>query len=165
MKLEKYLTSPEIALTAFSLWILIFIYILGMMGAFSKNFLHFGPSTDEETSTVFLGTKIDSWEKVIKLYVLGFLTAIMGTYYHSVFKSWSLNQVRDLSVKHININKTLANIMIILDPLVTNISSILGLFLTLTLQLQFLVPQMLGRFIASVLVSRAYLKNKKSFKK
>lgn len=55
--------------------------------------------------------------------------------------------------------------MIFLDPLISNINNILELFLTLTLQLQFLIPQLLGDLVASILVSHAYLKKKKSFKK
>ena len=55
--------------------------------------------------------------------------------------------------------------MITIDPIMSNINSILELFLTLTLQLQFLIPQMLGDFVASVMVSQAYLKKKKNFKK
>jgi len=165
MQIAKNLTTPHIAMATFTTWILIFVTILGFMGAFSKKFMHFGPSTDPETAAEFLGAHIDTWPKVIELYALGFFSAIMKTYYRTVYNAWMMNQVKDVKTKHVTVKKSFAYIMITLDPLISNINSILELFLTLTLQLQFLVPQILGDFVASVLVSRAYLKKKKSFRK
>jgi hypothetical protein len=138
MSLGKILTKPTVALTTFTTWVLIFVFILGFMGAFSKKFMHFGPSTDPETAAEFLGAHIDTWPKVIALYILGFLSSIMSSYYGTVFGAWMMNTVKDHKA--------------------------LELFLTLTLQLQFLIPQILGDIIATILVSRSFLSKKKSFK-
>ncbi len=165
MSLSKILTKPTIALTTFTTWVLIFVFILGFMGAFSKKFMHFGPSTDPETAAEFLGTHIDTWPKVIALYVLGFLSSIMSSYYGTVFGAWTMNTVRDHKTKTVNMNKKVAYTLITLDPIISNVNSILELFLTLTLQLQFLIPQILGDIIASILVSRSFLSKKKVFKK
>ena len=165
MQFVKNLTTPEVAMGTFTTWVLIFVTFLGFMGAFSKRFMHFGPSTDPETATEFLGTHIDTWPKVIELYTLGFLSSIMNTYYRTVYDAWMMNQVKDVKTKHVTVKKAFAYVMITLDPIITNINNILELFLTLTLQLQFLIPQVLGDFVASVLVSRAYLKKKQSFRK
>ena len=165
MQIAKNLTTPHFAMATFTTWVLIFVTILGFMGAFSKRFMHFGPSNDPETATEFLGAHIDTWPKVIELYALGFFSAIMNTYYRTVYDAWMMNQVKDVKTKHISVKKSFAYIMITLDPIISNINSILELFLTLTLQLQFLIPQILGDFIASILVSRAYLKKKQSFRK
>ena len=165
MQFVKNLTTPEIAMGTFTTWVLIFVTILGFMGAFSKRFMHFGPSTDPETATEFLGAHIDTWPKVIELYALGFFSSIMNTYYRTVYDAWMMNQVKDVKTKHVTVKKPFAYIMITLDPIISNINNILELFLTLTLQLQFLIPQVLGDFVASVLVSRAYLKKKQSFRK
>jgi len=165
MQIAKNLTTPEVAMGTFTTWVLIFVTILGFMGAFSKRFMHFGPSTDPETATEFLGAHIDTWPKVIELYALGFLSSIMNTYYRTVYDAWMMNQVKDVKTKHVTVKKAFAYVMITLDPIISNINNILELFLTLTLQLQFLIPQVLGDFVASVLVSRAYLKKKQSFRK
>ena len=165
MQFVKNLTTPEVAMGTFTTWVLIFVTILGFMGAFSKRFMHFGPSTDPETATEFLGAHIDTWPKVIELYALGFFSSIMNTYYRTVYDAWMMNQVKDVKTKHVTSKKLFAYIMITLDPIISNINNILELFLTLTLQLQFLIPQVLGDFVASVLVSRAYLKKKQSFRK
>ena len=51
--------------------------------------------------------------------------------------------------------------MLILGPVVSNINYILELFLTLTLQLQFILPQLLGDIIASIIVSLSFLNKKR----
>ena len=131
------------------------------MGAFNERFLHFGPSTDPDTQAEFLGAAIDSWEKVILLYILGFFSAAFSTYYHGVFGAWLTNTVKDPTKKKLGMNKNLANILITLDPIISSINRILELFVTLTLQLQFLIPQLLGDIIATILTSREYLSKKK----
>ena len=165
MQFKKILTDPSIALATFSTWVLIFVVILGFMGAFSKRFLHFGPSTDPETSTEFLGTPVDSWSKVIALYILGFLSSIISTYYRTVFGAWLTNAVKDHKQKTMSVSKYLATILVTIDPIVSNINTILEFFLTLTLQLQFLIPQILGDIIASIVTAKSFLARKKKFAK
>jgi hypothetical protein len=164
MSLGKKLINPTVALTTFTTWVLIFVFILGFMGAFSKKFMHFGPSTDPETAAEFLGAHIDTWPKVIALYILGFISSIMHSYYSTVFGAWMMNTVKDDKTKTVNMNRKIAYTLISIDPIISNINSILELFLTLTLQLQFLIPQILGDILASIIVSRSFLSKKKSFK-
>ena len=54
----------------------IFVTIIGTQGAFSKKFMHFGPSKDPKKQTKFLGTKIDTWGKVIMVMSLGFFSTL-----------------------------------------------------------------------------------------
>ena len=86
MKLLKLLSNPKIAFIIFATWIVIFIFILKKEGIFTKKFLHFGPSNDPETQTNFLGSPVDSWSKVITLYILGFLTVCFSAYYRDIFE-------------------------------------------------------------------------------
>ena len=166
MSLKKIFTKPKIALATFTTWVAIFVIILGLMGAFSKNFMHFGPSTDPETSTTFLGAPIDTWPKAILLYILGFFSAIISSYYDLVFGAWTINSIRNEKNKNITpISKKTAEIMLLISPVVANINYILELFLTLTLQLQFILPQLLGDIVASILVSLSFLSKKKKFGK
>ena len=88
----------------------------------------------------------------------------MHSYYSTVFGAWMMNTVKDDKTKTVNMNRKIAYTLISLDPIISNINSILELFLTLTLQLQFLIPQILGDIIASILVSRSFLSKKKTFK-
>jgi hypothetical protein len=160
-----FLTSPTVALSTLTGWVFVFIIILGFMGAFNERFLHFGPSTDPDTQAEFLGNPIDTWDKAIMIYVLGFLSAAFSTYYHGVFGAWMTNSVKDHKQKKLGMNKNLATILITLDPIISSVNRILELFVTLTLQLQFLVPQLLGDIIATIYTSREYLSKKQGFKK
>jgi len=162
--IRNYLVNPVVALSSFVLWVLIFITILGSMGAFSTKFTHFGPSTDQEMAIVFLGTHINSWYKVITLYVLGFFSSMISTYSSTVYNNWKTNTVGDQKTKELKLKKWLSHLLVIIAPIVYNINGILELFITLTLQLQFLLPQLLGNIIASIYISNSYLATKK-FKK
>ena len=162
--IRNFVVNPVVALSAFVLLVLIFIVILGSMGAFSKNFTHFGPSTEPETAAVFLGAHLDTWSKVIILYVLGFLSSIISTYSSTVYGNWKTNSVGDEKTKKLKINKWLSHLLVIVEPIAYNINGILELFITLTLQLQFLLPQILGNIIASIYISQSFLATKK-FKK
>ena len=158
------LTNPTMALTTFTGWVFTFIIILGLMGAFNTKFLHIGPSTDPKTQAEFLGAPIDTWERVILLYILGFFSAAFSTYYHAVFGAWLTNSVKDPKQRKLGMKHDLANLLITLDPIVSSINRILELFVTLTLQLQFLIPQLLGDIVATIFTSREYLSKKQGFK-
>jgi hypothetical protein len=165
MQSSTILTSPIMALSSFTGWVFTFIIILGLMGAFNTKFLHIGPSTDPKTQAEFLGAPIDSWERVILLYILGFLSAAFSTYYHAVFGAWLTNSVKDPKQKKLGIKRNIATFLITIDPIVSSINRILEFFVTLTLQLQFLIPQLLGEIVATIFTSREYLSKKQGFKK
>ena len=165
MQSSTILTSPIMALSSFTGWVFTFIIILGLMGAFNTKFLHIGPSTDPKTQAEFLGAPIDSWERVILLYILGFLSAAFSTYYHAVFDAWLINSVKDPKQKKLGITRNIVTFLITIDPIVSSINRILEFFVTLTLQLQFLVPQLLGEIVATIFTSREYLSKKQGFKK
>ena len=164
MKLLKLLSNPKIAFIIFATWIVIFIFILKKEGIFTKKFLHFGPSNDPETQTNFLGSPVDSWSKVITLYILGFLTVCFSAYYRDIFESWEINSVKNYKEKKINMKKNIAYTLIILDPILKIINKNLEIFVLLTFQLQFIIPQLLGELFVIIFSSRIFL-SKKQFTK
>ena len=157
----KILSSPKVAFLVFAIWICIFLIILGGEGIFTKRFLHFGPSDDPETQTEFLGSPVNTWEKVITLYVLGFLSVCFSKYYEDIFGSWEINAVKDEKQKTINMKKGTAYLLTILDPLLEQINKILEFFVLLTLQLQFIVPQLLGQLFVTIFSAKIFLSKKK----
>lgn len=163
MKLLNIIGNPTFALTTFTTWILIFIVILGYMGAFTEHFLHFGPSSDPKVQAEFLGTPINSWTKTIALYILGFVSAAFSTYYYNIFGSWLTNTIRDHKTKHIKISRSQAIILTTMNPLITAVNGVLEFFVTLTLQLQFIIPQIMGQVIMTVLTTRSFLEKKTKF--
>ena len=157
----KILSSPKVAFLVFAIWICIFLIILGGEGIFTKRFLHFGPSNDPETQTEFLGSPLNTWNKVITLYVLGFLSVCFSKYYDDIFGSWEINAVKDEKQKTINMKKGTAYLLTILDPLLQHINHILEFFVLLTLQLQFIVPQLLGQLFVTIFSAKIFLSKKK----
>lgn len=161
MNYLKLFSNPKVAFITFAIWIVIFLLILKSKGVFSKKFLHFGPSTDPETQTNFLGSPIDTWSKVITLYILGFLSVLFSTYYHDIFKTWIINSVKDHKEKKINMCKITAYLLTIADPVLYSINRVLELFVLLTLQLQFFIPQIIGELFITIISTRAFLSKKK----
>ena len=49
-------------------------------GAFKHKFLNFGPSNH----TKFLGLTLDTWDKVIMVYIVGFMSTFLTAYYNTV---------------------------------------------------------------------------------
>ena len=157
----KTFNNPKVAFLIFAIWICIFLIILGGEGIFSKRFLHFGPSDDPETQTEFLGSPVNTWTKVITLYALGFLSICFSTYYRDIFGIWELNSVKDHKEKKINMKKSTAYLLIILDPVLDQINRILEFFVLLTLQLQFIIPQLLGELFVTFFSTKMFLSKKK----
>jgi len=65
--LKNYLFEPRIAFIIFIVFIIGYLVFLDEEGAF-KDFAKFGP----DPSTKFLGMKVDTWKKVILIYIVGF---------------------------------------------------------------------------------------------
>ena len=161
----KLLSDPKIAFLIFAIWIFIFLILLRKEGVFSKKFLHFGPSNDPETQTEFLGSPVNTWEKTITIYILGFLSVCFSTYYHNIFGTWQINSVKDHKEKKINMGKRTAYIITILDPLLGLINKTLEIFVLLTFQLQFIIPQLLGELFVTIFSTRMFLSKKQFSKK
>jgi hypothetical protein len=91
------------------------IYLIGHM-IFIKvegdTFLHFGPG-----DASFIGIKLDSWQRVILMYAVSFLSSVINT--HAVSKNQFIMQVL----------------------------AITQFFTILTMQLQFIIPQIIGFII------------------
>ena len=164
MSLLKLFSNPKTAVATFTVWVIFLVIILGFMGAFSEKFMHFGPSTDPKTETEFLGSKVDTWEKVILIYILGFSSICFSTYYYNIFGAWKTNSVKDHKQKTLNQSKFMTYFLIILDPLITNINSILDLFITLTLQFQFIIPQIIAEVLMTAITAKTFISKKKKFK-
>jgi uncharacterized membrane protein len=145
-KLVSFFSSPRVALIIFVLFLVGYIAFIDLEGGFSKTFLHFGPSPDAN----FLGIKVDSWTKVSILYLIGFLSSLITTYYSTVMESRVHFYVTNPEVDNIPLNKTLTYSIVLLEPLFIEILQIIQFFTDLTMQLQFILPQFIGSFIGEI---------------
>ena len=158
----KLLGDPRISLLVYTAWILILLISLHLLGITNDTqFFNFGPSEND----TFLGNSINTWTKVIILYLISFFTSAFNTYYGSVYGTWFFNQVKDTERNYLDVSKKQAKLMTIIAPIVTGINDIVGIFILLTQELQYILPQILGEVIVSVITSHKYINKKKKFSK
>ena len=159
--LKNFLFNPIVAFTIFVFFIVGYLVFLDMEGAFTETFLHFGP----DNNTKFINMKVDTWEKVILIYVIGFVTSILTTYYQTTMTDFVRSKIWNPAFKEeINMSKSLAHLIVALDPILFFILKTLQFFLNVTMRLQFIIPQLLGN--AFVNIPFAFLKvNENTFKK
>ena len=161
LKNKHLLSDPRISLLFYSIWILILIISLLFLGILDdKNFFHFGPSEKD----TFLGGSINSWPKVIILYLISFFAAAFNSYFGSIYGNWFHNQVIDTERDYLKVSKKDAKLMTIVSPLVIGINNVIEIFILLTKQLQYILPQILGDVIVSVITAHKFINKKKKFK-
>lgn len=146
-KFVKFFSEPRIAFSIFILFIGSYLIILDEEGAFTKQFLTFGPSED----TKFLNILLDSWHKVHVVYALAFFSSLLTTYYNNVSYDTIHSYIwNPLFTDKIKVPKTWVTIISLTEPLLYAILNIINLFINLTGQLQFILPSILGNLIIDI---------------
>lgn len=149
-KALNFFMAPKVVIILFTLFLVGYLIFIDLEGGFSEQFLHFGPGDSDENTTKFLGITLDSWSKVIILYIVGFLASLMTSYYQSVMGNNIHSYIWNRAVKDVPFSKTWTYIIVLLEPFFYQILTIIQFFTNLTLQLQFILPQFLGSFIAEM---------------
>jgi hypothetical protein len=154
---RNFFFEPRMAFFIFTTFIIIYLVFLDEEGAF-KNFTKFGPDPDQK----FIGMKIDTWHKVILLYVVGFFSALLQSYYSTVMFDFIHSKLWNPAYKEkIKITKFWATIICLVEPLLYWLLGIVQFFITLTMKLQFIIPQFLGTLIVDVPYSLMKISEKK----
>jgi hypothetical protein len=145
-KLYKFISNPVIAIIIITLFcLLFFIY----NGYYNKNnlFFKFGPTQNNQNEyEKFLGTYLDSWNKVLFAYVIVFFTTII-TYYYSTIMN---NNITLKLIKYLNLNKNYYYIISLLDPIIVTLLYIIKFNSFSILQIQYVLPQVLGLYLISL---------------
>lgn len=150
-KILKILNKPKIALLIIFLFILGFYLGEGLTGGFDKNFITFGPTQEKNGEyTTFMGIKVKSWKHVSIIYVIIFLSCLLSIYYNNVLDINLESFAFDHSVKKVPYTKVWTYLILLLDPLIQIILYIIRFYATFTLQLQYLVPQILATYLIEV---------------
>uniref|UniRef100_A0A6C0JZC1 Uncharacterized protein n=1 Tax=viral metagenome TaxID=1070528 RepID=A0A6C0JZC1_9ZZZZ len=153
--------NPKVALCIFVVFLVSYVIFLDEEGAFSESFLHFGPGTSEKNMTTFFNIKLDTWSKVGILYVVGFISSMLTTYYNTVIDQNIDSYIWNRAIKKVPYSKTWTYFIVILEPIFFQLLEIIQLFEVLTLQLQFIIPQFIGAYIAEVPFTIQMLSTKK----
>ncbi len=152
------LFDPNIALIVFLIIAVGYLIFLDKEGVFQKKFLHFGPSPD----TRFFHFTIDTWGKVIAVYLISFISAISVSYYTNITSSYVSGVLLNPAYKDtIKRSEFWSKVIVVLDPIITWIMTSLQFFITLTMQLQFMIPQFLGHILIAIPTNLKQLSLKK----
>lgn len=161
LTINDFFSNPFIAVMIFLIITTILFIGLDRRGAFEK-FLKFGP--DEEAH--FLKVKLDTWPKVIVLYIISFVTALLAKYFNSIVaRGFITARLLNPAVDEMNATKSQSLMIIYLYPICVWLLNIIMFFVTLTMQLQFLLPNLLGNMIVQYWYFLPALESKKKFKK
>jgi hypothetical protein len=142
--------DPIIALSIFIIFLAGYITFIDLNGGFSKKFLHFGPGTTPENTASFLGVTMDTWPKVYTMYAVGFCAALVTQYYKTAVGMNLHSYVWNYAVPVIPYSKASTMLVVLTEPLLMEIVNMINFLTTLTLQLQFILPQAIGSYVAYI---------------
>ena len=152
-RIRDFFFEPRVALVVFVVFIISYLILLDEEGTFADKFLNFGPSHH----TKFLNMSVNTWEKAIIVYMLAFVTSLLTSYYGTVMYDFIHSKVFNPAFKDtIDVPKNWVLAIVSLDPILFWILGIIQFFINLTMELQFIVPQLIGTAIIDI--SYAYLK-------
>ena len=149
-KLANWMGNPKTIMGVSAVFLTGYITFLYQEGGFSQQFLHFGPGTTDANTTQFLGIILDTWPKVILMYFAGFISSIMSTYYTYAMTNNLHSYIWNRAIPVVPFSKRWTYIVVFAEPFFMQILQIISFFTTLTLQIQFILPQFIGSMIIEV---------------
>jgi hypothetical protein len=158
--LADWLNSPKTIMFISTVFLAGYMAFIQVEGGFSSQFLHFGPGTNEDNTTSFIGIVLDTWSKTILMYFVSFLSSLMNTYYLYAMTNNLHSYIWNRAMPHVPFSKKWTYIVILSEPLLMQILQITSFFTTLTLQLQFILPQFIGSAIVEIPFTIAMLRLK-----
>jgi hypothetical protein len=146
----SFLNNPYIAVIIFILFLVGFFIYLDLEGSFANGFLHFGPGSDKDNTTRFMGIEINSWSKVLTLYALCFFTGLLKSYYDMTVDTNIIQHLGNPNVTTLPYTKSGVYAVGLIDPLIMHSLWLLEILITITVQFQFIFPLILGEYIGDL---------------
>lgn len=147
--------------TAMNLFIVAMISMLIFLdeeGAF-ETFINFGPSKDIK----FLNLKVDTWTKLMLVYIISFLSAFLRQFFRAnITSGFFSSQLANHAVKKLDVTRTEAQYLIWTHPVSWWFLSIIGFMVTLSMQLQFMLCALVGSMCAEIPFYLSVLSDKKT---
>ena len=141
----NFLSSPKTILGISGIYLTSYMIFIGQKGGFTSTFLHFGPG-----DAMFIGIKLDSWQRVILMYAVSFLSSVMNTYYLYAMTNNLHSYIWNRAVPKVPFSKRWTYIVILAEPFIMQVLAITQFFTNLTMQLQFIIPQFIGSMIIEI---------------
>jgi hypothetical protein len=142
--------NPYILVIFFIIFLIAYFVYLDVEGSFANEFLHFGPGGSVVNSAQFMGITLDSWSKVLTLYVICFTTGLLSTHYDNVVTTTIINRLTDPNVSSIPYSQAGTYAVVLIDPLIMHSLKVIEFFATLTLQFQFILPLVVGSYLGGL---------------
>ena len=148
-KIFNYLNNPKVALLIILVCLITFFFVEGFISGFGNNFLAFGPTKDEVTNkpVTFMGIKLDTWTHVNIVYCIIFISSLLQTYYNNVTNINIRTYVFNISDSIIPYSKFWTYVVLLIDPFIQTTLYIIQFYATVTLQLQYILPQFIAHYI------------------
>lgn len=146
--LSDFFFHPFTSTFILSCFLTFYMWFLVYEHAFDKtHFLRFGPSDD----LMFFGMKIDTWNKVYVMIFVSFLSSFLIKYHTTVMSDFIGSKVWNPAFKDkMPLNKTATQLLLIMDPFIGFLLRILQFFVTMTMQLQFILPELIGGLLVTI---------------
>lgn len=145
---KKLFFKPSIAFLIMVVFITMYLCILMINHAFdSANFLQFGPSNNLK----FIGMTLDTWDKVYVMYFLGFFATLLQQYYGVVMYDFIHSKLWNPAFHDkIKVPRHIVILITFCGPIMEAILRIIQFCVTMTMQLQFLLPELLAIMIVDI---------------
>ena len=160
----SFLTNPFIATNIILVILVIYVYILTKNKILGEDFFHFGPGTTPENTVKFINRKVDTWNMVWIVWIVGFTTTLLQKYYWTSIRDYIYLKIRNDSVNSVDCDKSQLSYVIFFKVIINAILTVLGFFTYLTVQLQFIIPGVLTSFLIYIPLELGKLKRKKYIK-
>jgi hypothetical protein len=156
MRILKKLLDPRVAILVFILYLVAYFIYLDEEGGFGNGFFNFGPSSN----STFMQISINTWPKVIVLYLISFFTALMTGYYETALSSNFMEKLMDPDLKVPYNDRTVFGIVSI-DKVIGLFLEILSILIITSQQFQFMLPALVADLMIGV-VDASFLLGQKS---
>jgi hypothetical protein len=159
--ITNILLKPQIALLILLIFIIGYIISLYFLGGFDSHLIAFGPHKDKNgNDSSFAGMELNTWKKIIFVYFIILLSSILQVYYNNVISKSMQQDILNNALKKIPYTKFWTYLVSIIDPFIQIMLYIIKFFATATFQIQFIIPQLIGSYIANLPFTFKWLSNK-----
>ncbi len=160
-KLYDFFNNPIVVLLIMLTFLLGYYLSFGLTIGFSNHFFSFGPTKDKDGNhTKFMGINIDSWKLVGVVYVIIFISTVIQVYYQNVIGKNFNSLIFNKSTKIIPYSKLLTYLVLLVDPFINILLTIIRFYATATFQIQYVIPQFIGSYIINLPFTLKWLSGK-----
>lgn len=153
-KIYNFFNNPITALLIMLFFFIGYYLSIGLTIGFGNNFLSFGPTKDKNGEYIkFMGIEINSWKLVGIVYTIIFISTVLQTYYKNIMSDNINSFIWNKAVNFVPHSKSLTYLVLLIDPFINMLITIIRFYATATFQIQYVIPQ----FIASYLIDLPFI--------